>query len=33
MSLPDTASYATSAGSCSCHGAGTIVSQMMIPPP
>jgi hypothetical protein len=32
-SMPNTASYGTTAGSCNCHGGGTIVSQEMIPPP
>ena len=32
-SMPDVASYSMTVGSCNCHGAGTIVSQMRIPPP
>jgi hypothetical protein len=32
-SMPNQASYTTTAGSCSCHGAGTIVTGDMIPPP
>jgi hypothetical protein len=32
-SMPNQASYGTSTGSCSCHGAGTIVTGNMIPAP
>jgi hypothetical protein len=32
-SMPNQASYAMSAGSCACHGAGTIVTGDMIPAP
>jgi hypothetical protein len=32
-SMPNQATYATSAGSCACHGAGTIVTGDMIPAP
>jgi hypothetical protein len=32
-SMPNQATYGTTAGSCACHGAGTIVTGDMIPPP